>query len=229
MDTLHKGNLFSQTYAWLTERLYNELAWAYDPISWVVSGGKWATWRKEVLSHIAGDRVLELGFGTGELLIAMQRCGLAVHGIELSQAMHKVTSHKLQQQGLLTIPRVLGLAQYLPYPSNYFDTVVATFPSGYIFDPNTLAEVKRVLRSSIAGGNGTSGRLVIVGLYADYCGKTFGWIPKEYLLNQDKQDKLAPSWDIQILGSAQTKLTLPIVILEKRNEEHEQFFQNQVS
>ncbi len=214
--------MFSQTYVWLTERLYNELAWAYDSVSWVISGGKWATWRKEVLTHITGKRVLELGFGTGELLIALHRCGLTAYGLEKSQAMHKITSRKLQQQGILGIPRVCGLAQHLPYPSEYFDTVVATFPSGYVFDPSTLTEVKRVLRSSGADDRVGSGRFLIVGLYADYRDKTLGWISKEYLLDEDKRNRVAPGWDVRIIKSTQAEFTLPIVIFEKRNERNKQ-------
>jgi len=38
-----------------------------------------------------------------------------------------------------------GIAQRLPFRNNAFDMVVATFPTEYITDPNTLAEVKRCL------------------------------------------------------------------------------------
>ncbi|HEX2993689.1 MAG TPA: class I SAM-dependent methyltransferase, partial [Anaerolineales bacterium] len=38
-----------------------------------------------------------------------------------------------------------GLAQHLPFPDETFDTVVATFPAEYIFDPETLIETRRVL------------------------------------------------------------------------------------
>jgi ubiquinone/menaquinone biosynthesis C-methylase UbiE len=47
-----------------------------------------------------------------------------------------------------------GLAQALPYAADSFDTVVATFPSEYIFDRQTLSEVKRVLSKS--------GRLIVL-------------------------------------------------------------------
>ena len=30
-----------RSYIWLTERLYHELAWTYDPVSWLVSLGQW--------------------------------------------------------------------------------------------------------------------------------------------------------------------------------------------
>jgi ubiquinone/menaquinone biosynthesis C-methylase UbiE len=38
-----------------------------------------------------------------------------------------------------------GIAQQLPFPNESFDTIVATFPTEYITDPHTLAEVKRCL------------------------------------------------------------------------------------
>ncbi len=204
-----------RTYAWLTERLYNELAWAYDPISWTISGGKWSTCREDVLPHITGKRVLELGFGTGDLLIALHRCGFAVYGLERSQTMHQVASRKLQQQGGIKVQRVCGLAQHLPFPNNSFDTVVATFPSGYVFDPSTLIEVKRVLRLPEASSNVPGGRFVIVGLLADYRGKTLGWISQEQLLDESKRDKWAPGWKVEIIRPTQAKLNLPIIILER--------------
>jgi ubiquinone/menaquinone biosynthesis C-methylase UbiE len=46
------------------------------------------------------------------------------------------------------------LAQALPFPEEAFDTIVATFPTEYITDPATLAEVKRCLSYG--------GRLVIL-------------------------------------------------------------------
>jgi ubiquinone/menaquinone biosynthesis C-methylase UbiE len=47
-----------------------------------------------------------------------------------------------------------GIAQHLPFLKESFDTLVATFPSEYIFDPKTLAEAQRVLTPN--------GRLVIL-------------------------------------------------------------------
>ena len=41
---------------------------------------------------------------------------------------------------------IQGSAQHLPFSNDSFDTVVSTFPSEYIYDPDTIAEVARVLR-----------------------------------------------------------------------------------
>jgi ubiquinone/menaquinone biosynthesis C-methylase UbiE len=42
---------------------------------------------------------------------------------------------------------VYGYAQSLPFLEDYFDQIVATFPTEYIQAPETLAEAYRVLRS----------------------------------------------------------------------------------
>jgi ubiquinone/menaquinone biosynthesis C-methylase UbiE len=41
---------------------------------------------------------------------------------------------------------VRAVAQAIPFSSTSLDTVVATFPTEYIIDQSTLAEVRRVLR-----------------------------------------------------------------------------------
>lgn len=150
--------LFARLYLWATRRLYNELAWAYDAVAWLVSGGRWDRWRRLALDYVAGEPILEIGFGTGELLIALARRGQRVVGLDLSPAMHRVTAAKLRRAGLggLSPLRVRGLAQRLPFPDAAFATVLSTFPAEYILDPATLREVWRVLRPG--------GRLVVVGL-----------------------------------------------------------------
>jgi ubiquinone/menaquinone biosynthesis C-methylase UbiE len=47
-----------------------------------------------------------------------------------------------------------GVSQFLPFADSSFDTVVATFPTEYIYDPATLLEAYRVIR--------LHGRLVIL-------------------------------------------------------------------
>jgi ubiquinone/menaquinone biosynthesis C-methylase UbiE len=142
-------------YVWSCERLYDELAFGYDGVSWMVSGGWWSAWRELALDRVHG-RVLELGFGTGELLCALATTGRPVVGLELSPAMHRIAARKLARRGL-TAPRVRGTALALPFAAGSFDAVAATFPAPYIVRPETLRECHRVLRPD--------GRLVVIGLW----------------------------------------------------------------
>lgn len=148
-------------YLWAAAQLYGRLAWAYDAVSWLVSLGRWSRWRRQALDHVQG-RVLELGFGTGDLLLEMARCGLEVVGLDPSAAMHRIAARKLAREGLST-PRVQAVAQAMPFPDGSFDTVVATFPSEYIADLATWREVARLLRPSPGGG-----RWVVVGASVEY-------------------------------------------------------------
>ena len=150
-----QGNLLVQAYAWACEQIYHDAAWAYDAISWGVSGGAWGAWRTLALEAATG-RILELGFGTGELIAAALGQCRPVVGLERSPQMQAIALGKLRR-ARLPAPLVQGSALALPFAAGSFDTVVATFPAGYIVEPTTLAECERVLAEG--------GRLVIAGVW----------------------------------------------------------------
>ncbi|MBP8291388.1 MAG: class I SAM-dependent methyltransferase [Caldilineaceae bacterium] len=142
-------------YLWACDRLYHELANAYDRVSWLVSLGGWDAWRRLALADAQG-RVLELGYGTGVLLATMAAAGIDVVGLELSPAMQRVAAQRLARSGVHPA-QVRARAEQMPLAAGSFDTVIATFPAPYILAPATLAECRRVLRPG--------GQLVIVGLW----------------------------------------------------------------
>ena len=131
-------------YLLLYRLLYNELAWAYDVVSWAVSLGRWDSWRRAALPFICGNRILEVGFGTGDLLPVLADGQRRVIGIEPSAAMQRITLQKLSEQ-TETIPRIQGTAQSLPFADSSFDSIVSTFPASYILDPRTHQEFARCL------------------------------------------------------------------------------------
>ncbi len=132
---------------------YHALAWTYDFVAAVVSIGRWKTWGRAALPHLRGKRVLELGFGPGHLLAEMNRGEFQAVGLDESPQMIRQAKRNLARNKLpATLSR--GYAQHLPFESGSFDNVVSTFPSEYIADPRTLAEVRRVLKED--------GRFVIV-------------------------------------------------------------------
>ncbi|MGD1994820.1 MAG: hypothetical protein PVI59_16625, partial [Anaerolineae bacterium] len=49
--------------------LYNQCAWTYDLVAWVVSLGQWNAWGRTAMPHLSGGRVLELAHGAGHLLV----------------------------------------------------------------------------------------------------------------------------------------------------------------
>ncbi|HET9494037.1 MAG TPA: methyltransferase domain-containing protein [Chloroflexia bacterium] len=136
------------------ESLYGPFAWAYDWVSRTFFMGQWRVWQRAALPHLRGTRVLELGMGTGNLQIDMARAGLQPVGIDLSPQMLRQARRKWKRLGIAPFRMCRARATALPFPDAAFDSVVSTFPSEYIADERTLAEVSRVLRPG--------GRLVVV-------------------------------------------------------------------
>ncbi len=133
--------------------LYNELAWTYDLVAWMVSLGQWQAWGRTAIPHLREDRVLELAHGPGHLLATMAERGLVPVGLDLSPYMGRLAKQRLGK-GSLAVPLVRARAQALPFRDGVFDSAVATFPTEFILDSATLREAARVLRPA--------GRLVVV-------------------------------------------------------------------
>ncbi len=136
--------------------LYNELAWTYDAVSEVVSLGQWGDWQRVALRHLGappGAPVLELAHGTGRLACALRWHGYRLVALDRSPAMGRIARRRLLRWGWRPA-LVRAEAQALPFGAGHFAAVISTFPTEFIADAGTLAELHRVLVSG--------GRLVIV-------------------------------------------------------------------
>jgi ubiquinone/menaquinone biosynthesis C-methylase UbiE len=133
--------------------LYNELAWLYDPVSWIVSLGKWQRWQASIWPYLPpAGRILEIGSGPGHLLVELSASGYQVVGLDLSPAMLRLTRRRLGGQGLTT-PVCRGRATALPFAPGRFDAVVLTFPTEFVYDPVCIRQLARALKDG--------GRLVV--------------------------------------------------------------------
>ena len=128
----------------------------------------------EKLAVHEGDRVLEIGFGTGEGLLALARSvGAAgeAHGIDLSEGMLRVAGRKVAAAGLEDrVHLQRSDATHIQYPDESFDRVFMGFVLE-LFDtpeiPLVLVECRRVLRAH--------GKICIVGM-----SKKGGWAEQLY-------------------------------------------------
>lgn len=126
-------------------RLYNELAWTYDAVSWVVSLGDWRGWQRAALSFLQGQTVLEIAHGPGHLLVEVNAAAYQTIGLDLSSAMGRLAQKNMRRAGVC-IPLTRGNVQALPFAGEQFDNVLSTFPAEFIAEMGTLEEVWRVLR-----------------------------------------------------------------------------------
>lgn len=138
----------------LFETLYRN-RYLYRFASTVPFAGQWRVWQRLVLTRIHGTDVLELGCGLGDLLADMLAVGYNARAVEHSPEMVDAARDTLKKRKLGQPAWVIqGIAQSLPFSNESFDSVVSTFPSEYIYDPDTIAEIARVLRPG--------GRVIII-------------------------------------------------------------------
>lgn len=113
----------------------------------------WKTWLRSALPHIQGQRVLEVSFGTGYLLMQYAN-KFETHGIDINARMVAVAKRNLEKSGVSADLKQANVEQ-LPYVDEYFDTVISTMAlSGYPDGARAMSEIRRVLKPG--------GRLILI-------------------------------------------------------------------
>ena len=145
-----------------TKAYYNKISKVYDLLAYLSE----APVRKAGLEKLAaqpGEKILEVGFGTGHSLVELaQAVGYAgrVYGVDLSDEMLKVSEERLKKEDLEHRAELTcGDATNLPYGESMMDAVFMSFTLE-LFDtpeiPKVLNECKQVLKPE--------GRIVVVGM-----------------------------------------------------------------
>lgn len=143
------------------EANYNQMSTWYDMVARFEKKCKDVGLQK--LHVIEGETVLEVGFGTGDYVVALaQAVGTSgkVYGIDIAQGMINVALSKVEKKRLSErVELKHGDAVSLPFEADFFDAVLMNFTLE-LFDtteiPQVLNECKRVLRSG--------GRICVVAL-----------------------------------------------------------------
>ena len=108
----------------------------------------WKTWIKSIIPHIEGNRVLEVSFGTGYLLMHYAN-HYETYGIDFNTSMVEIAKKNLSRNRVNATLQQAHVER-LPFPENCFDTVVNTMSfSGYPNGMKAMSEFHRVLK---AGG-----------------------------------------------------------------------------
>ncbi|MBK8135425.1 MAG: class I SAM-dependent methyltransferase [Anaerolineae bacterium] len=129
--------------------LYNEFAWTYDVVSWIVSAGEWREWQRSAIRALnlpSESKVLEVAHGTGNLQVDLVREEYSCAGVDLSPAMGRIAARKLQGMGYA--PNLMcASATALPYGGQTFEGLICTFPTEFLIHPHALSEFRRVLKA----------------------------------------------------------------------------------
>jgi len=164
---------------------YDRISSVYDALA-DASEGKCRDRLMERLDPGKGETALEVGFGTGHLLVALATAvgeTGAVTGLDVSEGMAREARRRLEENGLAgKVDLHLGAAPPLPFPDGSFDLAVLSFtlelfPRGVI--PELLGDVRRVLRPA--------GRLGVVSMARPLEGQqesalshTYRWLHRHF-------------------------------------------------
>lgn len=145
-----------------TKAFYNKISRAYD----LLADHSEAPVRQaglDLLMAKPGEKVLEIGFGTGHCLVKLAEAvgpSGSVFGLDLADEMLKMAKANLSAAGMVGRARLrCGDAARMPYADASMDAMFMSFTLE-LFDtpeiPQVLLECKRVLR--------VGGRIVVVGM-----------------------------------------------------------------
>src|SRR6185295_7750627 len=134
-------------------RVYENIAWGYD----LVFGPTLHPGRVDAIKRMGikpGDRVLEVGVGTG-INVDLYPTDCAVTGIDLSSSMLEKARERVARKGVRNVRLLQMDAANLKFADDSFDIVYAPYVISVVPDPVGVArEMRRVCRPG--------GRIVIV-------------------------------------------------------------------
>ncbi|MFG2038933.1 demethylmenaquinone methyltransferase [Dactylosporangium sp. NPDC048998] len=132
--------------------MFDGVARRYDVTNTVLSGGRDRMWRRETrlaLGLKPGEKVLDLGAGTGVSTLELGRSGALAVGADISVGMLQAGRAKRPE-----VPLLAADALHLPFADETFDAVTISFALRNIADTDAaLGEMARVTKPG--------GRLVV--------------------------------------------------------------------
>ncbi len=129
----------------MTTKIYSLYSYFYDSFFGAIfhPGLRAAS---ELMNIQPGERVLEVGIGTG-MSLSLYPDNVEVVGIDINQDMIKQAGEKKQRMGYTNVKLCITDATEMGFKDNYFDKVIASHSITVIPKPDeTLKELKRVCK-----------------------------------------------------------------------------------
>ena len=141
--------------------MFDRISPRYDFFNRILSFGTDIGWRRRALALLgarAGERVLDLGSGTGDLAFAVARVGATVVAADLSHGMLAVLLRRSRDEPAgPRVGPVVANVHALPLADSSMDRIVTGFTVRNVGDlASAFGELRRVLRPN--------GRLVVLEL-----------------------------------------------------------------
>ncbi len=119
-----------------------------DPVRYETFMGRWSQHLApafvELAGVVSGERVLDVGCGTGNLTLALHAAKAVPTGLDLSAP---CVAYARQRLGDPAVRLDVGDALHLPYPDGAFDRTLSMLALDVMPDPQrALAEMRRVTR-----------------------------------------------------------------------------------
>jgi demethylmenaquinone methyltransferase / 2-methoxy-6-polyprenyl-1,4-benzoquinol methylase len=130
--------------------LFATIARRYDLLNDLQSFGLHRLWKRRVTALAAvkaGDRALDLCCGTGDIALALAEQGADVTGLDFSEKMLEVATHRVEKSQCQRLKLVQGDAQSLPFPDSSFDAITVGYGLRNLSNLETgLREMVRVAK-----------------------------------------------------------------------------------
>ena len=160
-------------------QMFARIARRYDLMNRLMSGGRDVAWRRRAVEMAAlppGGLALDVGTGTGDLLLMLLEAAPAVRalGVDITPEMMALGKSRLSAADERAA-FIQGDALRLPFPTATFDALVNGFLLRNLPDlPTALAEMHRVVRPG--------GRVVCLDITRPPRGP-FGWLFRLYFFH----------------------------------------------
>jgi ubiquinone/menaquinone biosynthesis C-methylase UbiE len=148
------SNSAAQPHGYVPALRLKALTGLYDPV--VALTTRERTFKRELLRELnpqPGDRILDLGCGTGTLALMIKRSQpqAAIEGIDADPVMLDRARRKSAEAGL-PISFQTGMAQDLPYADGAFDAVVSSLFFHHLEREQKIAAFNEIHRVLAPGG-----------------------------------------------------------------------------